>query len=527
MGATKARCPSENTLLELACGSLSATGDLRVREHVASCSVCASLVGLLFDAHPNSEESRPVTLAVREFRNSRSVALGGIEGATPGSEAYGARMGRYELLQFLGAGSMGVVYRAYDPALARVVAIKVLSPRPEGGFGSALCARILREARAMAKLRHPNVVAVYDVGAIESRAFLAMEYVPGRTLAAWRAEQKPSLREILSAFAAAGRGLAAAHDVGLVHRDFKPENVLVGDTGEVRVTDFGLARALDETFAPSPRGATGLANASLLTRSGAFAGTPAYMAPEQMCREPATIRSDIFSFCAALHEAMHGVRPFEGSTLLELRESVLAGRIRSSQARIPPRVRRAVARGLRVRPEERFETMQELLREIEGETRTRKPRAAMAVGGCVVLAVGAGLLGPWPAPSSRPARDLDVRTAAAPAATERGASGGDVASRVLSEDIIPRKQAQAPTASVSRLTPGPSASSRSAVLAFRPPGKGSPSAVVAPPIAGPSSRPQLCVRCHGQQALQARMFCGPVRGRASSPCVREDSSSWQ
>ncbi len=195
--------------------------------------------------------------------------------------------------------------------------------------GSAGRARLLREAQAIARVKHPAVIAVHDVGTIADEVFVAMEYVDGRTLREWVLERSRSWREIVAMFVRAGEGLLAAHDVGLVHRDFKPDNVLVGGDEQPRVLDFGLARAadslaardsVDPASAPLPR-----ALETSITRTGAFVGTPAYMAPEQFAGESADPRVDQFAFSVALYEALYGVRPFAGETLPALRDSVRTG----------------------------------------------------------------------------------------------------------------------------------------------------------------------------------------------------------
>ncbi len=206
-----------------------------------------------------------------------------------GTFARGALVGRYVVLSRLGAGAMGVVYAAYDPELDRKVALKLLKPRRAASAQAAEGQRrLLREAQAMAKLTHPNVVTVHDVGEHGSRVYVAMEFVDGRPLTSWTEHEHP-WRATLDIFAEAGRGLAAAHAKGLVHRDFKPDNVMVGANGRVRVMDFGLARASD-LDAPAEVTSGALPEADLrgsstafdaeVTRAGAIVGTPAYMAPE-------------------------------------------------------------------------------------------------------------------------------------------------------------------------------------------------------------------------------------------------------
>ena len=204
--------------------------------------------------------------------------------------ARGDLVGRYTVLARLGAGGMGVVHAAYDPELDRKVALKVLR---RGALGTGMSSgprnkqrdRLMREAQAMAKLSHPNVITVHDVGTFEGQVFLAMEFIDGQTLGEWFKQANRTWKEVLAIFIAAGQGLAAAHAVGLVHRDFKPDNVLIGNDGRVLVTDFGLARpAAGKTGSFSAVGeipSQQVLTASL-TQTGALVGTPAYMAPEQL-----------------------------------------------------------------------------------------------------------------------------------------------------------------------------------------------------------------------------------------------------
>jgi predicted Ser/Thr protein kinase len=201
-----------------------------------------------------------------------------------------ARLGRYLVLRVLGEGGMGVVFSAYDEELDRRVAIKVLSTRAAGGTSGR--ARIRREAQAMARLSHPSVITVHDVGEVDGDVFVAMELVDGETLGAWLARERPKWRRVLEVFAEAGRGLAAAHAAGLVHRDFKPDNVMLGRDGRVRVMDFGLARGSAAEDEPSPGGDAEVARGVdlRLTRSGAVMGTPLYMAPEQHALRRAPLR---------------------------------------------------------------------------------------------------------------------------------------------------------------------------------------------------------------------------------------------
>jgi predicted Ser/Thr protein kinase len=325
------------------------------------------------------------------------------------------RIGRYVVEEQLGQGGMGVVVAAHDPELARQVALKVVRP----GVGDRpYRKRLVREARAMAKLEHANVVRVYDAGEVDGEVFVAMELVRGQTLGQWlRAERRP-WREVIARFVAAGRGLAAAHHAGLVHRDFKPDNVLVrASDGRVCVTDFGLAvpagseRAEpDASTSPGsePRAAS-LSAETTLTRTGAAVGTPAYMAPEQRRGEEVDARADVFSFCVSLHEGLHGVRPFEAEpggrpTAPGSREARDRARRSPGARRVPRAIRRAIARGLSLDPAARWPAIDPLLAVLERATRRRTVAIASAVAAAaVVLVVGAIALAGARTPAGRAA----------------------------------------------------------------------------------------------------------------------------
>jgi predicted Ser/Thr protein kinase len=288
------------------------------------------------------------------------------------------RIGRFTVIRRVGMGGMGEVFAAYDEQLDRRVAVKLLRG---GRDEERLRGRVLREAQAMARLSDPNVAQVYDVGVHEGRVFVAMEFVDGPTLAQWLRLARRSQAEILDVFCQAGRGLQAAHAAGLVHRDFKPDNALVGADGRVRVVDFGLARAEGDGHvagvAPPSEHDLASALATPLTMTGALVGTPAYMSPEQWSGAATDGRSDQFSFCAALWEALYDQRPFAGTNVAALAHHVLAGELRPppAAAEVPPRVHAALARGLAPDPAARFPGMAELLRQLDLDPR-RDPAAA-------------------------------------------------------------------------------------------------------------------------------------------------------
>ncbi|UQA56168.1 serine/threonine-protein kinase [Polyangium aurulentum] len=265
-----------------------------------------------------------------------------------------SRVGRLVLLRKLGEGAMGVVYAAYDEALDRRVAVKVLKS------GGATSDWLVREAQALAKLSHPNVVPVYDVGKHEDSLFLAMEFVEGRTLRAFAEEPGRSLEDVVRALVGAGRGLAAAHEAGLVHRDFKPENVLVGEDRRARVVDFGLA-GLSVAAAEPARSGRARPNAlrAPLTMPGTLLGTPVYMAPEQFHGERATAASDQWSFAISLYELAYGQRPFDGEQLAQLAVNVVEGRLRPPPANTtaPPWIFAVAKRGLALDPKDRYPSL--------------------------------------------------------------------------------------------------------------------------------------------------------------------------
>ncbi|MET0404450.1 MAG: serine/threonine-protein kinase [Cystobacter sp.] len=306
--------------------------------------------------------------------------------------------GRYTVLGLLGEGGMSVVLAAYDAQLDRRVALKLLRARTETEEDGRSELRMVREAQAMARLNHPHVVAVYDSGRLEDGSFfIAMEHVEGQTLRQWLKERPRAWRDVLAVFLAAGRGLAAAHEAGLVHRDFKPDNVLVGRDGRVRVMDFGVARtgALPEDAFPPVLASTRTgAWESELTLAGFVVGTPRYLAPELLRGAPADTRSDVFSFCFSLYESLCGQPVYVGDTDLERTRSRFAGRINAPPASLPSWVMRSVLQGLSVEPSQRPASMAVLLAALEDDPdvrrRERLKRAAQVSVGVALAALAAG-----------------------------------------------------------------------------------------------------------------------------------------
>jgi predicted Ser/Thr protein kinase len=283
-----------------------------------------------------------------------------------GSEQAQVTIDRYRILSCIGQGGMGIVYAARDERLGRTVALKLLRPelcRP----GSGGQADLAKEAQSLAKLSHPNVVAVFDVGEHDGQLFVAMEYVEGQSLRHWL-ETPRSLLAILNVYVAAGEGLAAAHKAALIHRDFKPDNVLVGTDGRPRILDFGLARGPEQQVSARPPAFADSAEATAtsLSRHGVLLGTPAYMAPEQHLGERADARSDQFGFCVALYQALYRALPFPTDDLRSLSLAIVAGKLTPPPVvpGLPDRLRRLVLRGLRVDPDARYPDMDTLLAEL-------------------------------------------------------------------------------------------------------------------------------------------------------------------
>jgi len=320
------------------------------------------------------------------------------------------RIGQFVLLERLGAGGMGVVFAAFDERLERKVAIKLVATQ---GGGERAQQRLLREAQAQARLSHPNVVTIYEVDTLpEGKLFIAMELVKGQTLGTWQEAGAQPWQAIVAMYTAAGEGLAAAHRGAIVHRDFKPDNVLVGDDGRVRVADFGLAFAAE----PEPPASLGAADVQELTHSGkrpaltaagAVVGTPGYLAPEQLTGAAADARSDQFSFCVALYEALHGERPF--ADLAFANGARPAPRRTEPDPAYPRWLWDVVMRGLAIDPSTRFPSMDALLAELtRRRVRTRRVVMAAALMGALAIVgvTSSALTGSSPPPCPRATAEL-------------------------------------------------------------------------------------------------------------------------
>ncbi len=324
-------------------------------------------------------------------RDAGERIRGTVEAALFGAPPPAPRwIGKYRVDECVGQGAMGEVFAAHDDVLDRKVALKLV--RQQRASPSAT-ARLIQEAKSLARLDHPNVVRVHEAGFVDERAWIAMQFVAGPTLRVWVEQAPRSSKEVLDALCEAGRGLAAAHEAGLVHRDFKPDNVLVSDDGVVRVVDFGLVHFFAETDpGPSdwasrsiPIGVRGLLDEGL-TQEGAVMGTPVYMPPEQLAGGRVDARSDQFAFCVTCWEALFGMRPFTGATRAELVEATVARQFQpgAEARRVPKRIVRALRRGLSARPERRFESMDALLKVLD-RGRSRGPWILAAAG---VVAAG-------------------------------------------------------------------------------------------------------------------------------------------
>jgi len=323
---------------------------------------------------------REVRLAVDqlEVRRARSKIWAGVFGGTPKP----TMVGRFEVQERLGSGGMGIVYEAYDPQLQRRLALKVL--RADAAIAADGAARLVDEARAMAKLSHPNVLTVYEAGTVADQVFIAMALVEGYTLRSWLDAERRSTDEVMAVLRDAGKGLAAAHAAGLVHRDFKPENVLVSADGHVFVTDFGLARS----FAAAESG--GWTNLSSGRQTTKMAGTPAYMAPEQLRGQVVDARSDQFAWCVTAFEALVGERPYGDDELqrLALDPSYVPAAVSvPSSLALSRRIRAALEKGLSVDVAARFETVDALLAAAHPPRRRWVPVSI----GLLVASVGIGV----------------------------------------------------------------------------------------------------------------------------------------
>jgi len=330
------------------------------------------------DAQQLDGEARHAALRDRLIRVAVEIQLFG----KPRNQV---KIGRYVVERPLDAGGMGSVYLAHDPQLDRPVAIKLLSAGLEND--EQMRRRVVREARAMAKLSDPHVAVVYEVGDSDGAVFVAMEYLPGPNLRSWLSERERTQEAIVELFVQAGRGLAAAHDKGLIHRDFKPDNVVIDEAGRAKVIDFGLARSSEDplrgTLDPDSR--QPYRPSEEQTRTGALAGTPAYMAPEQWLGAEADARTDQYSFCVSLAEALTGQRPRPIRSTDDAEKAEPAAWTMGTD--VPRHVADAVTRGLATKPGRRFESMVALLEALQPAPSRR--RVTFIAVAALAAAVGA------------------------------------------------------------------------------------------------------------------------------------------
>lgn len=403
------------------------------------------------DDGPTREGSWSALADQSDILEDTMVASAGMAPEPRITLAPATKVSRYVVLYEVGAGGMGVVYAAFDPELNRKIALKILTPQlgraKERRRSADQATRLMREAQAIARLSHPNVVTVYDVGRHGEGVFVAMEFIEGLTLTKWLEQEERSLADIRRVFAMAGRGLLAAHDAGLVHRDFKPDNVLVSPEGRVRVLDFGLARA-DPTHASQMSRMSQVSHVSRssddgdddgdvddddvgddggladgvprirdfgesdvlsapLTLDDAVVGTPRYMAPEQHAGVGVDGRSDQFSFCVALYQALYRQEPFAANRLHDLVRLKQQGRIAAipSDARVPPWLEDLVMRGLSPRPAMRWPSMTEVVAALEQDRDAKRRRWLVRGGGLLLVAVVIASTGQQLAGGEKPCQD--------------------------------------------------------------------------------------------------------------------------
>jgi tetratricopeptide (TPR) repeat protein len=351
-------CLSESTIVGFLEHRLPSHAVDVVDAHVDRCAVCRLVLTELARTSPAAA-------------SRASQAATGVH--TPGSPEAdslprGTTVGRFVVLDVLGRGGMGTVYAAYDPELDRNVALKLLHPSIAGDPEAWTGAQLRSEAQVMARIQHANVVAVHEVGAFRDHLFIAMEHVDGVTLRRWLAEAPRTWRDVVAVFLSAGEGLSAAHQAGVVHCDFKPENVLVGRDRRVRVSDFGIAALKHHV-------------------STVAAGTPGYMAPEALRASGGDARSDQFGFCISLHEALYGCRPFRAREPGDLTDEVQRGLPPApGGARVPAHLRAVLRRGLALAPSDRYPSMRDLLADLRGRLETRR-RLRLAAAAAALLCV--------------------------------------------------------------------------------------------------------------------------------------------
>ncbi len=379
-------CPDENQFVALLQGQLSPQEVQRLEEVMDRCVYCSELmIEIAQTMRPQEEPSTP--------------------------EQRPLRIGRYHLEGLLGTGGMGVVYAAQDQELGRKVAIKLLRPDvtdPE--LRDAHKARMIQEARLLASLSHPHILTIYEVGTWNEQIFMAIQYVDGLNLRQWLDDHNPRWDEILRMFCVVGEALVAAHTADIIHRDIKPDNILVSRNGDIFLTDFGLARISQTTHHSISAFLDKYPTIAehRLTAVGDILGTPAYMSPEHFRGRGVGKRSDQFSFCVALYEALYGMLPFGGHNVQQIMEAAESGHLETPrQSSVPQAVFRVLRQGLHPLPRERFGSMKELLdalRRAQHTTQQRRTLLPIALIALASLLVSLALFAFFRAPSSLPLR---------------------------------------------------------------------------------------------------------------------------
>ena len=395
MNSKTKNCPGDEVLLQYVENRLAPKEYDELALHLHRCEECLQMVAVLLQANKNKtveslheekeEEPKKKTFSADDY-----------------DEVIGARVGRYVIVEHIGSGGMGDVFKAYDPELDRKIALKLVHSELMDDSGSSAKARLMREAQAMAKLSHPNVVAVHDVQTVDDDVAIAMEFIDGVTLKEWLKEKKRNWSELADVFVQAGEGLQAAHEKGLIHRDFKPENVLIRKDGRVFVSDFGLVarrgdgqKSLESGFIRKQRSRNKKLLDTELTRSGALLGTPFYMSPEQYGGEfSVDSKTDQFSFCIVLFESLYGKRPFEGRSLEELKQKTISADsvILPRERHVPSWLRSVLLRGLSKDPSDRFDSMKEIVSVLKDCSSTNRRRLIYTVSATLLVVLGIILL---------------------------------------------------------------------------------------------------------------------------------------
>jgi serine/threonine protein kinase len=387
MSTAKPGCPSDEIFTRLVEGLLPEDETRALEAHCDRCLTCARLLAEL----------------------ARSISPSGGAGS-------GLLGDRYRLLEPLGAGGMGVVYAAFDTKLSRKVAVKRLRETSLGTPAEKRRGRFMREAQLLASLSHPNVLTIHDVGGADRELYVVMELVDGAPVSRWLSETRPGWRAIVEVFQQAGRGVVAAHQLGIVHRDIKPDNILVAKNGRVLVGDFGLA-GLAGNLTPAADPPPPSPSPASLTQTGTVLGTPAYMSPEQHDGKPGDALSDQFSFAVSLYESLHGRRPFAGRSASEIAAATRSGQLAPGGDGVPRAIDRVLSTALEPDPGRRYSSMEDLLAALE-RAHERRPAAAWVAGAVVLLAAGALTARVWThhVPPPTPPTTIAAKTTSSPPA---------------------------------------------------------------------------------------------------------------